>query len=294
MLLAQAVADSTARADSLKAAQLEAEQMARERRRHGRRFTDCAACPEMVVVRAGSYTMGSPTSEEGRDGDEGPRHRVTIPAAFAVGVHEVTFEEWDACVAGGGCGGYRPDDEGWGRGRRPVINVSWEDARAYVSWLSRRTGHRYRLPSEAEWEYVARAGTTTARYWGESESGQCGNANGRDATWRAGESDRSGGVDCADGYEHTAPVGTFAENVWGLHDVLGNVWEWTEDCGHDNYAGAPTDGRAWTAGGDCSGRVLRGGSWYYNPTLLRSADRLRNQAGLRYFSLGFRVARTIN
>ena len=124
--------------------------------------------------------MGSPASEEGRYDDEGPQHSVAIPAPFAVGVYEVTFAEWDACVRAGGCGGYAPDDEGWGRGSRPVINVSWDDAQAYLSWLSQQTGARYRLLSEAEWEYVARAGSVTARYWGESESGQCRYANGYD------------------------------------------------------------------------------------------------------------------
>ena len=154
-------------------------------RRPGTVFRDCAACPEMVVVPAGSFMMGSPTSEEGRYDDEGPRHRVTIGSPFSVGVYEATFAEWDGCVRAGGCGGYRPEDEGWGRGSRPVMNVSWEDAQEYVRWLSRETGQRYRLLSEAEWEYVARAGTQTARYWGESESGQCRYGNGYDRTGHA-------------------------------------------------------------------------------------------------------------
>ena len=138
--------------------------------RPGVRFRDCAECPEMVVIPAGSFLMGSPESEKGRDSDEGPQHRVTIPAPFAAGVYEVTFEEWDACVADGGCGGYRPDDEGWGRGRRPVINVSWREAQAYINWLSQKTGGEYRLLSEAEWEYAARAGTTTRYSFGNSIS----------------------------------------------------------------------------------------------------------------------------
>ena len=210
---ARRVADSIARAEA-------------ERRRPGRVFRDCAACPEMVVVPAGSFTMGSPASEKGRWDDEGPRHRVTIGYSLAVGVYEVTFAEWDACVRAGACGRYRPDDEGWGRGGRPVINVSWEDAREYVRWLSRETGAPYRLLSEAEWEYVARAGTETARYWGDSESGQCLNANGDDDD-----------VNCTDGYANTAPVGSFQPNTFGLYDVLGNVWEWTEDCWNRNYSG---------------------------------------------------------
>ena len=249
----------------------------------GRVFRDCEVCPVMVEVPAGSFMMGSPESEEGRFDVEGPQHRVTIGSPFAVGVYEVTFAEWDACVGAGGCGGYRPgDDEGWGRGRRPVIRVSWDDAQGYVQWLSRETGEQYRLLTEAEWEYVARAGTTTARYWGDSESGQCRNGNGYDDY-----------VDCSDGYEFTAPVGSFQPNAFGLYDVLGNVWEWTEDCWNDDYSGAATDGSAWQSG-DCSRRVLRGGSWNLDPWDLRSAFRFRNSPGNRLNYLGFRVARTTN
>ena len=154
-------------------------------RRVGEYFRDCAACPEMVVVPAGSFMMGSPESSVEAYSDEKPHHRVTIGYAFAVGVYEVTFAEWDACAGAGGCGGYRPGDYGWGRGSRPVINVSWEDAREYVRWLSRETGEEYRLLTEAEWEYVARAGTQTERYWGESETGQCRYGNGYDRTGHA-------------------------------------------------------------------------------------------------------------
>ena len=245
-------------------------------------FRDCERCPMMVTVPAGTFVMGSPASEEGRDESAGPRRQVTIETPFAVGVYEVTFDEWEACRRGGGCPGYRPDDEGWGLGRRPVINVSWNDAQAYVSWLSAQTGQRYRLLSEAEWEYVARAGTETARYWGESESGQCRYANGDEDY-----------VECSDGYEYTAPVGSFAPNAFGLYDVLGNVWEWTGDCWNDSYAGAPTTGSAWQSG-DCSRRVLRGGSWLNFPRFLRSADRNRNTTDNRSNFAGFRVARTLN
>ncbi|WP_420463598.1 formylglycine-generating enzyme family protein [Candidatus Palauibacter sp.] len=216
-------------------------------------FSDCSGCPQMVVVPAGTFTMGSPASEEGRRDDEGPQHSVTIGAPFAVGVYEVTFAEWDACVRTGGCGGYAPADEGWGRGNRPVINVSWDNAQTYVSWLSQQTGQRYRLLSEAEWEYVARAGSRTARYWGESESGQCRYANGDDDY-----------VSCTDGHAYTAPVGSFAPNVFGLYDVIGNVLEWTQDCSNGSHAGAPTDGSAWQSG-ECGSRVLRGGSWNFTP-----------------------------
>ena len=259
----------------------------------GRVFRDCATCPEMVVVPAGSYMMGSPEGEDERVDNERPQHPVTIEAPFAVGVYEVTFEEWDACVAAGGCGGYRPGDQGWGRGSRPVINVNWDDAREYARWLARETGEDYRLPSEAEWEYVARAGTTTARYWGEGESRQCGYANGHDHTGAAQRELSRSPVDCADGYAETAPVGRFGPNEFGLHDVLGNVWEWTEDCLHRSYSGAPSDGRAWTAGGNCSLRVARGGSWN-GPGSLRSANRGWTLGSGRNDSFGFRVARTIN
>lgn len=259
----------------------------------GRRFRDCAVCPEMVVVPAGSFMMGSPEGEEGRLDPEGPLHRVTIRAPFAVGVYEVTFAEWDACVGAGGCGEYRPEDEGWGRGSRPVINVSWEDAQEYVRWLSRETGETYRLPTEAEWEYVARAGTTTARYWGASEAGQCRHENGYDRTGDARLDWWDDLAACSDGYVRTAPVGLFEPNAFGLYDVLGNVLEWTQDCWNESYRGAPTDGSAWRSG-DCSQRVLRGGSWSDAPRVLRSASRYGHSPGDRRTILGFRVVRTTN
>ena len=253
------------------------------RRSAGERFSDCAECPELVVVPAGTFTMGSPSSEAERYDDEEPQHRVTIPSPLAVGVYEVTFAEWGACVSAGGCGGHRPDDEGWGRGARPVVNVSWDDAKSYVRWLSSRTGASYRLLSESEWEYVARGGTTTSRYWGASSSAQCGYVNGADRA-----------VDCDDGAVQTAPVGSYRANGFGLYDVLGNVHEWVEDCWHGSYAGAPADGSAWTAGGDCGLRVLRGGSWDRNPRGLRSASRRGYIAGLRFGDIGFRVSRTFD
>ncbi len=249
----------------------------------GHKFRDCPECPELVVIPAGTYRMGSERGE----GDEKPVHDVRIGYPLAVGVFEVTFGEWDACVSGGGCGGHRPDN-GWGRGRRPVINVGWGDAQVYVRWLSERTGQAYRLLSESEWEYVARAGTVTARYWGESETGQCRYANGADAStdfdWRTG---------CNDGHARTAPVGSFSPNGFGLHDVLGNVWEWVEDCWNGSYAGAPTDGSAWLSG-ECEHVVLRGGSWYDTPQYLRSADRSWDTTWLRLYLVGFRVARTLD
>ena len=248
----------------------------------GESFRECRGCPEMVVIPAGEFMMGSPASEEGRDSDEGPQHRVRIGRPIAVGKYEVTFEEWDACVAGGGCRGYRPSDEGWGRGRQPVINVSWEDAKAYVRWLMEKTGKEYRLLSEAEWEYMARARTET-RYswsWGYDEGNNKANCAWCGSRWDD---------------QQTAPVGSFEANGFGLHDVHGNVWEWVEDCRHDDYAGAPTDGSAWTSGGNCGHRVSRGGSWFSHPWDLRSANRNGFDAGYRSNTVGFgfRVARTL-
>ena len=290
----------------------------------GQVFSDCASCPEMVVVPAGTFIMGSPESEAGRlravydqEGEairwttddeerlevaagqrlvavEGPQRYVTIEAPFAAGVYEVTFEEWDACARGGGCGGLIPDHEGWGRGRRPVVNVSWQEARSYAEWLSRETGEAYRLPSEAEWEYVARAGTETARYWGGSGIGQCRHANGADAAALQKYPNWAGTtVSCSDGYSETAPVGSFEPNAFGLHDVLGNVWEWTLDCWNERYSGAPVDGSAWESG-DCTTRVSRGGSWENTPERLRSAMRARDPEEFRGRTSGFRVVRTIN
>ncbi len=279
----------------------------------GEVFRDCPHCPEMVAVPAGRFEMGSPSSEEGRDGDEGPVHRVAIPSPFAIGVHEVTRGEFARFISatgrstGDSCWIY--EDGGWversGRNWRspgfsqgdshPAVCVSWDDAQAYAAWLSRETGESYRLPSEAEWEYAARAGTRTARYWGESASGQCGYANGADAAVKRRDSDWPWAVaECSDGYARTAPAGSFEPNAFGLHDVLGNAWEWVEDCWHGNYDDAPSNGDAWLGGhgGECSRRVLRGGSWNFDPKDLRAAYRVSVDTGswLNYF--GFRVART--
>ncbi|MDR2858021.1 MAG: formylglycine-generating enzyme family protein [Novosphingobium sp.] len=236
-------------------------------------FRDRPVAPEMVVIPAGTFMMGSPASERGRYGDEGPQHQVRVPA-FAAGKYEVTFAEWDACVADGGCGEYKPDDAGWGRGRRPVINVSWDDAQSYVMWLSRTTGKRYRLLSEAEWEYAARAGTTTAYSTGVSIDASQANFEER-------------------GLARTEAVGNYRANGFGLHDVHGNVWEWVQDCWNESYQGAPADGRAQTTG-DCSQRVLRGGSWGSNAANLRSALRGGLASGARSSFFGFRVARTLD
>ena len=247
-------------------------------------FRDCKSCPQMVVVPAGDFMMGSPSSEEDRNDDESPRHRVTISKPFSIGKYEVTFSEWDACVAAGGCRGYRPDDVGWGRGNRPVIDVSWEDAQAFVRWLSSETGQDYRLLTESEWEYAARAGTTGPFHFGSTISTDQANYYGR-VVYGSG---RKGVF-----REKTVSVGSFPSNGYGLHDVHGNVWEWVEDCWHASYAGAPKDGGAWTTGGDCADRVLRGGSWIDDPGDLRAALRLWDESGFRIFTIGFRVARTL-
>jgi formylglycine-generating enzyme required for sulfatase activity len=237
--------------------------------RPGAAFRDCAECPQMVVIPAGSFRMGDVTGGGGNN--EKPVHAVNIGYKFAVGKFEVTFAQWDACVSAGGCNGYRPKDHGWGRGNRPVIYVNWKDAKEYVAWLSRRTGKRYRLLSEAEWEYMARGRSTSKYPWGnsiDSSKAKYGSSNG------------------------TVPVARYAANAFGVHDTVGNVWEWTEDCWHGSYAGAPTDGSSWTSGGNCRLRVLRGGSWINKPRYVRSAYRDRDGPDYRSLNSGFRVART--
>ena len=254
-------------------------------------FRDCDVCPGMVVVPAGTFLMGSPDSDVERVANDQPQHLVTIDAPFAAGVYEVTFAEWDACVLAGACAGDEVDDEGWGRERRPVINATWEESQAYVQWLSQETGERYRLLSEAEWEYVARAGTEAARYWGD-ESVQCDHANAQDAAYLRGYPSRTA-ASCSDGYAETAPVGLYSPNAFGLHDVLGNVAEWTQDCLNPHYSGAPRDGSAWEQG-NCTLRVLRGGSWATAPGALSTALRSLHPWDFGGSSIGFRVARTVN
>ena len=274
------------------------------------RFHDCPKCPEMAVVPRGSYRMGSPRNERRRAENEGPVRGVTIGEPFALGVYEVTVAEFGRFAAatghsaGSSCvtldldsGSYEENaDEGWRNpgfeqsSRHPVTCVSWEDAQAYVAWLSRETGEEYRLPSESEWEYAARAGTVTARPW-EQASGQCLHANGADASLEERQSNWTT-APCRDGHVHTAPVGSFEANGWGLHDMLGNAWEWTEDCYNDGYAGAPSDGNPWEYG-ECSERVLRGGSWIHDPPGLRAAYRTGAPLGFRIDNFGFRVAKTL-
>ncbi len=211
--------------------------------------------PEMVVIPAGRFRMGCLSNcREAMMDHAKPVHEVTI-ASFALSKYEVTFEEYARFTA---ATGRRPaSDSGWGRGRRPVIEVSWEDAVAYTEWLSAHTGERYRLPSEAEWEYAARAGTTTKYSWGNEVGRGRANCDGCGSQWDN---------------KKTAPVGSFSPNAWGLHDMHGNIWEWVQDCWHANYEGAPADGSAWESD-DCSVRVLRGGAWNFRPRNVRAAYR---------------------
>ena len=250
----------------------------------GEGFRDCATCPLMVAVPAGSFSMGGPESEAPySSSDERPQRTVSVHA-LAASAFEVTFAEWDRCVAEGGCGGYSPDDEGWGRGDRPVVNVSWHDAQRYVGWLSRKTGQTYRLPTEAEWEYAARADTTTPFHTG-------GTISPQQANFYGGCQYASG--DCPGGLyrEQTVPTGSFAPNAFGLYDVHGNVWEWVQDC-YGSYQNAPADGSA-SEDGNCAYRIVRGGSWFSKPWVLRSANRNGGSPGERHDDLGFRVVRML-
>ena len=256
-------------------------------------FRDCPACPEMVVIPAGSFTMGSPASEVGRKSDEGPQHRVRL-RKFALARTEVTFDQWQACVDDGGCRpNLLPKSAGWGRGNRPVIVVSWKDAQGFVAWLNSKVSDRpYRLPSEAEWEYAARAGTTGRFSNDAGERRLCEIANHADRAHIGGWRNDA----CSDGISlGTAEVGSYDRNGFGLHDMHGNVFEWVEDCWHGSYRGAPGDGSAWLSksGGDCSGRVIRGGAWGSPPQGLRSAFRVWIGPRMRNFIVGFRPARTL-
>lgn len=258
-------------------------------------FRDCPDCPEMVRIPAGSFGMGdlaAGTAGEALPGrvfqalrgalsgqsknEERPVRTVQV-ASFAVGKYELTFAQWDACVDAGGCSNYRPADHGWGRDQLPVINVSWSQAQQYVLWLSNKTGQRYRLLSEAEWEFVSRAGTKTQYSFGDSLN--CNQAH-------YGQSDGLCGTN-----QKTLPVGSFAANPWGLHDLHGNVWEWVQDCRNANYEDAPATAAARTTG-DCERRMYRGGGWSSSPAWLRSAFRGDDASSARYYDLGIRLARS--
>ncbi len=236
-------------------------------------FKDCEdVCPELVVVAGGSFTMGSPAEETGRSTSEGPRHPVAFGGPFAIGRHEVTFAEYDACVADGGCL-HRPNDQGWGRGRRPVVDVSWNDAQEYVAWLSEKTGHRYQLPSESEWEYAARAGT--------------------DTPWHTGRAILTDDANILNAFQKTVTVGAYPPNAFGLHDVHGNAAEWVLDCLDTGYVGVPNDGSAATGGNCAQQRIQRGGTFAGEPANVRSARRASAPQTSRYTAVGFRVTRAL-
>lgn len=263
----------------------------------GSTFRDCPACPEMVVVPAGEFVMGSTLAESGHT-DEKPQHTVRFAQPFAVGKFEVTFDQWDACTAAGRCP--KAKDDGYGRDKYPVINISWTDAKAYVEWLSEVAGKPYRLLSEAEFEYAARAGTQTPWFWGDAADSwgsrlACEYANTHD---EAGKEAHPNYVwshhQCNDGYGENAPTGKYKPNAFGLHDMIGNVREWIEDCQQHGYEGAPTDGSVRAHSGTCEERMTRGGAWIDGPSSSRSAYRYSEPENLRNYKVGFRVARTLN
>jgi formylglycine-generating enzyme required for sulfatase activity len=230
---------------------------------------DCPQCPEMVLIPAGVFEMGSTEMFD----FEAPVHQVSIRKAFYIGRREVTFEEWDACVAEGGCT-QRPDDRGLGRARRPATDLDWDDAKGYTAWLSQKSGQTYRLPTESEWEYAARAGTTTTYPWG-----------------RTVEKDRANCIGCtSDPLRKAIDTGSFQPNAFGIFDMAGNAAEWVEDCWNETYRGTPTDGSAWTKP-LCRERVLRGGSFNNDPRYLRSAARFKYDHDVRFYTNGFRVVR---
>ena len=227
----------------------------------------------LLPIPTGSFKMGS--DDEQRSGR--PAHKVFIKQPFWMSKTEITFDQYDAYAKA--TGQRLPDDKTWGRGTRPVIDVSWDDSQAYVKWLTANNdqGLSCRLPSEAEWEYAARAGSSTSYYWGDDIGKNNANCDDCGSEW---------------GAKSTAPVGSFAANQWGLNDMLGNVWEWVEDPKHEGYKGAPNMGEVWKKGGDTSHRVLRGGSWDLTEENLRSAYRFYLPPDFRYFSVGFRVVCT--
>jgi len=279
-------------------------------------FKECDGCPEMVVVPAGAFTMGSPENEHDRFSDESPQHVVTFARPFAAGKFEITVDQFAVFVketaydVGSKCltleegksavrEGRSWRDPGYPQtGSHPAACVSWNDAKAYLGWLTEKAGKQYRLLTEAEWEYAARATTTpgsTSRYtFGDDDSAMCRQGNVVDKTAR--ETIPGAGTwtifPCSDGYAYAAPVGTFATNAFGLYDVHGNVWEWTEDCYNISYNGAPADGSPWNVG-DCDHRVVRGGMWGSSPANVRLARRFKNPNNTRSQDIGFRVARTM-
>jgi formylglycine-generating enzyme len=276
----------------------------------GKVFRDCASCPDMVVIPSGSFVMGSPDTEAGRADDEGPVHQVNV-ASFALGKSQITRGQFAAFVKQTK---YLTDDQCWTledgkyeprkerdwrtpaylqNDKHPVVCMNWSDAQAYAAWLSRKTGKQYRLPSEAEWEYAARANTRSARYWGDSPDEACAYANTADQSAQASIQGASSWSvhQCSDGYAYTAPVASFKANSFGLNDMLGNVLEWTADSYHPSYKDAPSDGRVWL--GEGAQRVLRGGSWNSSPRNVRAAMRDANKPELRFSIFSFRLVRKL-
>jgi formylglycine-generating enzyme len=279
-------------------------------------FRDCPDCPQMVVIPGGSFLMGSPEGEAARDPGEGPQRAVSV-ASFALGRTHVTRGEFavfvretghdpQGCAAWSGSRWVLDPVRNWRHpgfaqaDDHPVVCVNWDDARRYAQWLSDRTGYRYFFPSEAQWEYAARAGSGTARYWGDDPAQACDFANVDDQP--AGDPLRAhpslagvvdpGAYPCRDGYAYTSPVARFRPNGFGLYDMLGNAWQWTRDCWNRNYRGAPPDEQAWT-GGDCARRVFRGGAWSLRARFVRAAIRQRGDTGTRHDNLGFRLVRPL-
>lgn len=244
-------------------------------------FRDCETCPELVVVPSGIFIMGL----KGTRKTSKPAHRVNMAKSFAIGRYEITFQQWQACRDGGGCK-HSPDDHNWGKSNRPVINITWHQAKNYTRWLSKLTGNTYRLPTESEWEYAARGGTTTIFWWGNKVGSS--NANCRDCVSRECCSAKVRSC-CSHG---TLPVGSFKPNPYGLHDTAANVFEWVEDCWVKDYRGAPDDGSAAKAQ-SCRSRVIRGGSFYYFNKVARSAYRAKNPPAVKSYWLGFRVVREL-
>ena len=245
-------------------------------------FKECDVCPEMVVVPKGAFMMGTPSTEVDRAKGEDPLHRVSFAKPFAVGRFTISFDEWDACLADGGCGDIKGDDKGFGRGRMPVQGINFEAAKSYLAWLSKKVGRTYRLPSESEREYFTRAGTTTPFWFGNTISPQ-------DANYRAATPYANGPR--GDDSKGPVVVDSYAPNPFGLYQVHGNVWEWTEDCFNKRYTeDTPTDGAPWLEG-DCSRRIVRGGTWNWSADESRSGAREDYGVGSQH---SFRVVRTLN
>ncbi len=264
-----------------------------EDRAAGSVFTDCPQCPEMVVLPAGEFIQGSDKVESGHV-DEKPQRKVTITRPLAVSKFETTFAQWDVCVADGKCP--KADDAGFGRGQFPAVNIAWPEAKAYAAWLSAKTGKSYRLLSESEFEYAARGGTQTAWYWGgnESKSKSCEFANLHDESGKKAHPNYVWShVLCDDGAAENNEVGKYKANAFGLHDMMGNVREWVDDCHQAGYVGAPDDGSVRKHDGVCEKRVVRGGAWLDGPSTARAAYRYSEIEGMRNYQTGFRLARDL-